>query len=358
MNTIKACLFLPPRQKMIPLSETIFILDEFRLLALNPEQHAALLSLGASVPGACLVAAQSSQPDDHGSVCQMQLIDEFCTRLGLACERRREDQTCIVILAASDDAKAMTVASMLLGSFLILRRGLPVRAVFKAFQDAGLSDRFAPLSASEDEHIVAVHDCWRALGHAMRLGWLVPPSSDDEPVLDVDELVHYARPANGGVHIVVPGALLLFPTPCDSVPDGTEWADSVSADGSTVRHFSARYYASLLADLGVSAAACLGRTSAASARALAARGVDSADLPAPRAPGPGALLPALDRLLTLARGAPGGVAVHCDSIRSWPVSRLGVMAAALLISRFGFSGAEAAAWVHLVAVQASHPSSE
>ena len=203
--------------------------------------------------------------------------------------------------------------------------------------------------------MVTVHDCWRALGHAMRLGWLVPPWSDDEPVLDVDEVVHYARPANGGVQTVVPGALFFFPTPCHSVPDGMEWTDSVSADGSTVRRFSARFYASLLADLGVSATACLGRTSAASARDFAARGVDSADLPAPRAPGPGALLSALDRLLTLARGAPGGVAVHCGSIRSWPASRLGVMAAAFLISRFDFSGAE---WVHLVAVEPPRPSSE
>ena len=328
--------------------ETILIFDEFRMLALNPEQHAALLSLGASVADACIVVAQPSQAD-QGVVCQMQAIEEFCTRLGLACESRREDQTCMVILAESNDAKAMTVASMLLGSFLILRRGLSVSAVSKAFQDAGLSDRFAPLSASEDEHGVTVHDCWRALGHAMRLGWLVPPSSDDEPTLDVDELVHYARPANGGVQIVVPGALVFFPTPCDSVPDGMEWADSVSADGSAVRRFSARYYASLLADLGVAAAACLGRTSAASARALAARGLGPADFPAPRTPGPGALLPALDRLLTLVRGAPGAVAVHGDSICGWSRTALGTLAMAVLMSRFGFSGGEAAAWVHMVA---------
>ena len=178
----------------------------------------------------------------------------------------------------------------------------------------------------------------------------MPPSSDAEPLLDVDD---YARAADGGVQIVVPCALLFFPTPSDSVLDGTERADRASADGSTVRRFSARCYASLLFDLGGSAAACVGRTSAASARDLATRGLDPVHLPAPRAPGPGALFPALDRLLTLARGAPGAVAVHWrGSIRDWRGSALGVMAAAFLISRFGFSGAEAAAWAHLVAAPA------
>ena len=339
------------------MSATIHIFDEFMILALDPEQHGAQLSSGTSAPDA-YVTVQASQPDGPDRrFGLMQLIDDFCTRLGLACDCQGEDQQRAVVLAENSDGTAMSVASMLLGSFLILRQRLSVSSVVEAFQDAALHDRFVPLlAASAGEHAVTVHDCWRALGHALRLGWLMPPSSDDEPVLDVDELAHYARAANGGVQIVVPGALLLFPTPHDGVPEGAEWADSVAADGSAARGFSAGFYASLLADLGVSAAACLTRTSAASARAFAARGVDPADLrflaPARAPPGPGALLPALDRLLSLARAVPGGVAVHCGSVRAgWPGpgSPLGVMAAAFLISRCGFSGAEAAAWVHMVA---------
>ncbi len=123
-----------------------------------------------------------------------------------------------------------------------------------------------------------------------------------------------------------------------------------------------RHYASLLAYLGAPAAVCLGRSSAASARAFAARGVALQDLGLlgrARERGSGsegggaaaaaALLPALDRLLALARGAPGAVAVHCGAGGEWPAAWLGTLAAAFLIRRLGFSGPEAAAWVHLVA---------
>jgi hypothetical protein len=246
---------------------------------------------------------------------------------------------------------------MLLGSFLILRRGLAVNAVVAAFH--GLTDRFVPLinaSPSHDEHIVTIHACWCALDHALRLGWFVLPSSEDEPVLDVGELEHYACAANGSVQMVVPGALLFFPTPSDDVCHRRGWADTVSAEGGTRRLFAPGFYASLLADLGVSAVACLGRGSAETARAFAARGVAPLDLrllaPAHgvgRASAAVALLPALDRLLSLARGAQGAVAVHVGSGGDWPASSLGMLAAAFLISRFGFSGGEAAAWVHMVA---------
>ena len=318
------------------------------ILALKPDQHVrqcfpdwvAAIAVEASV-------AHGANP--------IQQIEDFCTRLSLACEASNH----VMILTGANEDMDITVASLLLGSFLILRRGLSVGTVLETFRDSGLIDLFVPLSTPGDLQVIAVPDCWRALGHALRLGWFVPPSSDDEPLLDARELAHYASAANGGVQVVVPGALLLFPTPSDVMPDGQEWADSVSPDGRTTRRFSAGFCASLLVDLGVSAAACLGRSSPASARAFAVRGVAPSDL---RLPTPlheaaggasstaaGALLPALDRLLTLARGSQGAVAVHSGSIRNWRRSALGVIAAAFLISRFGFSGAEAAAWAHLVA---------
>jgi hypothetical protein len=118
-----------------------------------------------------------------------------------------------------------------------------------------------------------VHDCWCALAHALRLGWFVPPSSNDEPMLDVDELSHYAQAANGRVRLVVPGAL--------HVPDGQAWADSVTADGITAGRFSAGFYALLLADLGVSAEACLGHSSAATAQAFPAHNLATVNLHLP-----------------------------------------------------------------------------
>jgi hypothetical protein len=331
-------------------------IDEELILALRSELHLSQNFSGGLSPNSYAVVDATLK----SNIGIMQQIDDFCTRLRVTFETREQRQKHVVILTGNNDDKAVTTASMLLGSYLILCRGNSIDSVLMVFRD--LSDRFIPLifaSTPRSEQIVTVQDCWRALGHALRLGWFAPPSSDDEPMLDVGELAHYAHAANGGVQIVAPGALLLFPTPSDSLPDGAEWADSASADGSTARRFSPRFYASLLADLGVSAAAGLGRTSAAAARAFAAAGVGPADLrlppPAPGAPVAGALLPALDRLLTLARGAPGGVAVHCGSLRGWPASPLGVVAAAFLVSRLGFSGAEAAAWVQLVALPPARP---
>ena len=231
------------------------------------------------------------------------------------------------------------------------------KAVSEAFQE--LSDKFVPytaVSASGDQHIVTVHDCWQALDQAMRLGWFVPPSSDAEPLLDMDEHTHYASAANGAVHLVIPGALIFFPTPADDlISEGQEWADSEAASGRTVRRFSPGFYASLLADLGVSAVACLGSGSPCTARALHARGIAAMDL-APEAAsaasgGGGALAAtvlALDRLLALAAAAPGAVAVHSGAGAEWPAA-VGTLAAAFLIRRFGFAGAAAVAWLHMLA---------
>ena len=86
----------------MPLSAAIHNLDEFRMLVLNPVEHAAFLSLRASVPDE-YIKVQASQAC-HGVVCQLQLIDEFCRRVDLECKRRCDDSACIVILAEIRDA--------------------------------------------------------------------------------------------------------------------------------------------------------------------------------------------------------------------------------------------------------------
>ena len=95
------------------------------------------------------------------------------------------------------------------------------------------------------------------------------------------------------------------------------------------------------------------RSSEAANQAFAAHDLASVDLHfLPPAHGTGnadVLYSALDRLLALARAAPGAVAVHCGAGRDWPAWSLDTLAAAFLIRRFGFSGAEAAAWVRMVA---------
>ena len=61
-----------------------------------------------------------------------------------------------------------------------------------------------------------------------------------------------------------------------------------------------------------------------------------------------AVVVALDRLLALAAATPGAVAVHSGAGAEWPVA-VGTLAAAFLIRRFGFTGAAAVAWLHMLA---------
>jgi hypothetical protein len=283
----------------------------------------------------------------------MERIHEFCTRLGDASEDTDGQETVVVVCAGGSDAETITDASMLVGSFLILWRGLSVQAVVEAFEP--LNDQFVaypnPSALDGDQHRLSVHDCWSALDHAMRIRWFVPPSVDDEPVLDVDEFAHYARAANGNVHMVVPGKLFFFPSPDDGLPEGQEYADEAAGDGGTRRRFSPAFHAALLADLGVTTVACLRRSTPAAAAAFAARGLGAADLHLERprtGAGGGALLLALDRLLALARTAPGAIAVHSGAGFEWPAAA-GTLAAAFLMSRFGFREAAAAAWLRMLA---------
>jgi hypothetical protein len=72
-------------------------------------------------------------------------------------------------------------------------------------------------SATDGQHLASAHDCWQVLDQVICLGWFIAPFSSAEPLLDVDELTHYASAAYGAVHIVIPGALISFPTPANDL---------------------------------------------------------------------------------------------------------------------------------------------
>jgi hypothetical protein len=95
------------------------------------------------------------------------------------------------------------------------------------------------------------------------LGWLhhcrdyvLSLDSPQDMPIEVEEMLHYASPANGDVHMVVPGKIICFPTPAD-LPADQHWADSHATSGSVVRRFSAAFFADLFAELGVDVAVCL-----------------------------------------------------------------------------------------------------
>ena len=242
---------------------------------------------------------------------------------------------------------------LFLGAFLVMsehRTAERVNTIFSSYSNKTV-DMSERIDSVECECETSWLEMWKALEHARRLGWMNwAPDADEYDPLHIDELAHYANPANGAVHIISPNRLIVFPNPA-ALPDGELWSTD-----SPVRRFSAAFYADLLRDLGAVAVARLAaapRTDFADA-ALAAAGLDTLDF-APRSAGPTSPLRALDGLLSLSRSARGAVALCPGGGSSigggrgagWP-AHTGLVATAFLVSREGFSGRTAHAWLALV----------
>ena len=261
----------------------------------------------------------------------------------------------LVLCQASEDPFLLQETALLLGAFAILVEEWDLDSVVDAFPDFTNRLMAAPgFDLDRAKYSITVLDCWQALIHARHRSWMswrTSPDDDDQPLL-IDEVVHYAHPANGGIHILAPGALLLFQSPVD-LPDGALWAAAAARDGSPpARRFAPAFYADLLPDLGVRAIASLDPCRCAAApAAFAAAGLAAVDLsPATgprRRPSP---LRALDALLSLTRAAGGAVALHAGGDRApgaWPEHTAAVVAA-FLVGREGFAERAAYAWLLLL----------
>ena len=255
-----------------------------------------------------------------------------------------DNQRTVVICADQSSAEEFRESVLLFGGVLLLVHGTTASLLAATFKDH--ADQTICSTATGQG--VTILDCWQALEHVRDIGWINWKDGlddDDQPFL-VDEFLHYADAANGGVHIVAPGQLLLFRDPVH-LPDHQQWTVAVSDDdGSCSRRFSPAFYAELFADLGVAAVACL-TESATSGAAFAARGIEVRDL-RPGGSG-GSVLRALDGLLSLSRGAAasGGVAVHGGGGAEWPADAR-VVLAAWLVGRAGFGERSAYAWLHML----------
>ena len=277
-------------------------------------------------------------------------LQQFCIRMDTLLESAPPTEH-IIVLANTTNSLTLTSACFLVGAYMIWHLGIQLDTVSRAFD--AVSDRFVGYHHESWGQRVTVSDCWQALDRAVRLGWIVDSNTDTEPVLEVDEYEHYAGLANGSVHMVVPGTLFLFPTP-DDLPGDAEWAVCEGEDGGTVRRFSPRYYASLFADLGVTAAGSLTCTAPWAARALAAGGIEVLDLgiesmDEEAMSDEGALLGALEGLLTrtASKAGRGTVAVHSGRGGEWP-SWIGVVVAGVLMGRLGFGEGAARAWIGML----------
>ena len=258
-----------------------------------------------------------------------------------------------VVVCSGADPEIVTRCTLMLGGFLILYHDVEMMNLEDIF--APILTTLMPLHGSSDsEDFITVMDCWRALRRASTLKWFEfsNGNADYEHFIDMPEYLHYDSPANGSMHVVVPGRLLVFPCPAD-LPNDSLWADS--ADG---RHFSAAYFADIFGDFDVHMVVrCGGNEYATTAFEKCDMGIenllldfgsgDDSDAAKPNTQGAG-MLRAVDRFLTLMRLSPGAVAVHGGG----PDGSLGaggrLLVEAYLIRRYGFSGAEAVAWVLMV----------
>ena len=269
----------------------------------------------------------------------------------------------LVIMIGSEPAHVTAVA-LLLGGHMIIGRGMSADDV---------AERLRPISymfssfADGNTHL-SVEDCWRAIHRASTLGWTTFDSSqqdDGQEAIDMDEYLHYDDTPNGAMHLVDPARLLLFREPAD-LPAGVAFEDEGGR-----RRFGAEHYAGLFEDFGVRLVVRCGG-GAWDCEALRAAGMAVEDL---RVTAGGAgMLSAVDRFLTLARVAPGCIAVQCgggggderieseggddgdDSMEADAGARLVV--AAHLIRNRGFGAGAAVAWTHIAHPAAGRPSPE
>ena len=275
-----------------------------------------------------------------------------------------------LVWCVGHEHKTITSCVLLLGSYLVLIRGISPTDVADSF--GPLTEQLLQFGAddktSNNPNRFTVHDCWRALHHAKRKDWVdfLNDDIDVDRTIEMREYLHYDNPANGVLHVIIPSELIAFQCP-SNLPSkcfetGRAWAD---VEGR--RHFAPAFFAEVLSsDFDVSViVSCDGSPCHAAGphdgadgsrahyneRPFAAHGVAVERLAARRAPGAppdGALLRDTDRFLTLARLAPGPVAIHGGPGAAGLGPRAELLAAALLIIRHGLDAAAALAWLSIV----------
>ena len=199
--------------------------------------------------------------------------------------------TRVVVCPQDISFNSLSNSFLLCGAYLLVCSEFKLHEVLDTFKD-GLTELAEREQLCSVSHMGRILNSWEAIDRAVQLHWLGNEWMGEEQastaVLDVEMAAHYAMAANGGIDVLVPGKLLLIPSPCQ-LPHGCDWLDDCEPEKPPSRRFSAAFLADLLADLGASAAVCLGRTDGRDAAALRGRGLDVHDLLAsaarPRQPG-------------------------------------------------------------------------
>jgi cell division cycle 14 len=275
--------------------------------------------------------------DDFGPM-NLECVVQFISQLD---ECLAENPTSRIFYLVEDGKRQLTNAVFLLGSYMILKREMPVSDVVEIFswtEDEDVTEEFRDATFSDATFRLSLADCWTGMARAVQSGWLHHPKPDCPWMwgdIDMDQYVHYDDPLNGDLHEVVPGKLVAFKGPHELGDLG--YRD----DENGFRSFSASYYSEVLLDMGVSMVVRLNEPEY-DATALEKEKIEVLDLffedctsPPPRVAA--AFLAAVDR-------ADGLVAVHCKA----GLGRTGTLIALYLMRRHGFSAREAMGWLRIM----------
>ena len=273
-----------------------------------------------------------TDPENPLDCIHISTIHSVCDSISDAIELHPDN--IIVVCPKNASLASLGNALQLFGAYTLLNTNIGLQLL--------LESSFNTLEAINCQNTnAAIRNCWTALHHARSLRWIGDmPAQDIEPVLDVEMAAHYALPANGNIHVLIPGKLLLFPAPAP-LPAGQAWADETADGQPPVRRFGAGFLGELLAELGVAVVACLGRADGGDAAALEACGLDVHELGLDA--GRAGLLGALDHLVAVSRAAPGAVGVYGGG-----GGQLGTVVAAWAMRECGFGAGGAGAWVRMV----------
>jgi hypothetical protein len=301
----------------------------------------------------------------------------FCKFLDDAKTQSAESK---LVLCTGVDAETITACSLLVGGYLILQEGATLEHVITLFEPIA-SDAFPdPLQTMSVGEGLTTADGWRALHRAKTNGWLnfQVDEVDIDSCIDMHEYQHYDNPLNGFLHVIIPSQLIAFSTPSNLSELSAGGSNAPWLDVKGRRFFSAEFYADILGgDFGVEVVVAFdrgesgagdawvfedgsddeeaaGRQVAAASSgydesAFAGRGMAVERLGVSRYDDglpSGALLRDVDRFLTLARLAPGAIAIHGDdgpALGSWGE----LLVSSLLIKRHGFDARSALAWARM-----------